>query len=139
MGKRSRVGKKRRLVRMLLGIWCVALIMAGSASGGGAFQWRYHEDYTLSEKNRQALMNLNLGMSPDEVRAIMGEPQMVDQYPSETIWYYRTGTAGVVNDTAGLPDLPARAGRGTDSNFTPLVFDDQQRLIAWGKDVVLPD
>ena len=59
MGKRSRVGKKRRLMRMLLGIWCVALIMAGCASGGGAFQWRYHEDYTLSEKNRQALMNLN--------------------------------------------------------------------------------
>ena len=126
-------------MKVLLGIGCVALLLAGCTSGAGEFQWRYHEDYTLSEKNRQALMNLSVGMSPDEVRAVMGEPQMVDQYPSDTIWYYRTGTAGVVSATGGLPDLPARAGRGADINFTPLVFNDQQRLMAWGKDVVLPD
>jgi hypothetical protein len=125
-------------VKVLLGIGCVALLLAGCASGAGEFQWRYHEDYTLSEKNRQALMNLSVGMSPDEVRAVMGEPQMVDQYPSETVWYYRTGTAGEVSATGGLPDLSTRAGRGTDINFTPLVFNDQQRLMAWGKDVVLP-
>ena len=90
-------------MKVLLGIGCVALLLAGCTSGAGEFQWRYHEDYTLSEKNRQALMNLSVGMSPDEVRAVMGEPQMVDQYPSDTIWYYRTGTAGVVSATGGLP------------------------------------
>ena len=74
----------------------------------------------------------------NEVKAVMGEPQMVDQNPSETIWYYRTGTAGVVNPTGGVPDQSARAGRGNDVDFTPLVFNEQQRLMAWGKDVVLP-
>jgi hypothetical protein len=129
-------------VKVLVGMGCLAVILAGCAGGAGEFQgefpWRYHEDYTLSEKNRQALMNLSVGMSPDEVRAVMGEPQMVEQYPNETVWYYRTGTAGVVSSTVGMQGLPDEPGRGTDTNFTPLVFDDRQRLMAWGRDVVLP-
>jgi hypothetical protein len=129
-------------VKMLLGVGCLALILAGCASGAGEFQgefqWRYHEDYTLSEKNRQALMNLSVGMSYDEVRAVMGEPQMVEGYPNETVWYYRTGTTGLVSGTGGMQGLPDRPSRGTDINFTPLVFDERHRLMAWGKDVVLP-
>ena len=129
-------------MKVLAGVVCLAVILAGCAGGAGEFQgefpWRYHEDYSLSEKNRQALMNLSMGMSPDEVRAVMGEPQMVEQYPNETVWYYRTGTAGVVSNTVGMQGLQDGAGRGTDSNFTPLVFDDRQRLMAWGRDVVLP-
>jgi hypothetical protein len=122
----------------LLEVGCLALILAGCVSGAGEFQWGYHEEYTLSEKNRQALMNLTVGMSPDEVQAVMGEPQMVEGYPNETVWYYRTGTTGLVSGTGGMQGLPDRPGRGTDINFTPLVFDDRQRLMAWGKDVVLP-
>jgi SmpA / OmlA family len=129
-------------VKVLLGVGCLVVILVGCAGGAGEFQgefpWRYHEDYTLSEKNRQALMNLSVGMSPDEVRAVMGEPQMVEQYPNETVWYYRTGTAGVVSSTGGMPGPPERPGTGTDINFTPLIFDGRQRLTAWGRDVVLP-
>ena len=138
----SSAGERRGRVKLLVGVGCLAVILAGCAGGAGEFQgefpWRYHEDYTLSEKNRQALMNLSAGMSPDEVRAVMGEPQMVEQYPNETVWYYRTGTAGVVGSTVGMPGLPNGPGRGTDIDFTPLVFDDRQRLTAWGRDVVLP-
>ncbi len=126
-------------MKVLLGVGCVALILVGCASGGGEFQWRYHEDYSLSERNRQALMNLNIGMSPDEVRAVMGEPQMVEEYPDETVWYYRTGTTGLVSSGGGMSGLPNRPGTGEDIDFTPLVFDDRHRLTAWGKDVVLPD
>jgi hypothetical protein len=133
------MGKERRRVKVLLGVGWVALILAGCASGGGEFQWRYHEDYSLSERNREALMNLNIGMSPDEVRAVMGEPQMVEEYPDETVWYYRTGTTGLVSSVGSMPGLPAGPGRGEDIDFTPLVFDDRHRLTAWGKDVVLPD
>jgi outer membrane protein assembly factor BamE (lipoprotein component of BamABCDE complex) len=126
-------------MKVLLGVGCFALLLAGCASGAGEFQWGYHEEYILSEKNRHALINLRQGMSLDEVRALMGEPQMVDQYPSETIWYYRTRPTGMISSTAGQQDFPDRSVRGTDTNFTPLVFDSRQRLVAWGKDVVLPD
>ncbi len=125
-------------MKVLLGVGWLALILVGCVSGSGEFQSGYHEEYTLSEKNRQALMNLRQGMSLDEVRAMMGEPQMVDQYPSETIWYYRTRPTGLMSSTAGQQDFPDRSGRGADTNFTPLVFDDRHLLVAWGKDVVLP-
>jgi hypothetical protein len=129
-------------VKVLLGVGCLAVILAGCAGGAGEFQggfpWQFHKDYTLSEKNRQALMNLSVGMSPDEVRAVMGEPQMVEEYPDETVWYYRTGTTGLVSGSGGASGLPPRPGRGEDIDFTPLVFDDRHQLTVWGKDVVLP-
>jgi hypothetical protein len=129
-------------MKILLGMGCVALILAGCASGGGQFQgefpWRHHQDYSLSEKNRQALMNLHVDMSPDDVRAVMGEPQMVEDYPNETVWYYHTGTTGLVGGSGAMSGLPDRPGRGQDIDFTPLVFDDRRRLTAWGKDAVLP-
>jgi len=124
-------------VKLLLGMGCLAFLLVGCVSGSGEFQSGFHEEYTLSEKNRQALMNLRQGMSLNEVREMMGEPQMVDQYPSETIWYYRTRPTGLMSSMAGQQDFPDRSGRDADTNFTPLVFDDRQRLVAWGKDVVL--
>jgi hypothetical protein len=82
-------------VKVPLGMGCLVVILVGCAGGAGEFQgefpWRYHEDYTLSEKHRQALMHLSGGMSPDEVRAVMGEPQMVEHCPNETVWYYARG------------------------------------------------
>jgi hypothetical protein len=130
--------EEKRGVKVLLGVGCVALVLAGCAGGGGQFQWEYHQAYGLSEKNRQALMNLQVGMSPDDVRAVMGEPQMVENYPDETVWYYRTGTAGLVGGSGMMSGLPDRPGKGQDLDFTPLVFDTQQRLTVWGKDAVLP-
>ena len=141
--------KEKRRVNVLLGVGCFALLLAGCVSGSGEFQWRYHAQHTLSQKNRQALMNLRSGMSPSEVRAVMGEPQMVEGYPRETVWYYRTAATGLesstVLDTTATQrsvreqDLSGRSGRGTDANFTPLVFDDRQRLVAWGREILLPD
>jgi SmpA / OmlA family len=141
------VRKKKRRVKVLLGGGCFALILAGCVSGSGEFQWHYHEQYTLSQKNRQALMNLRPGMSQNEVREVMGEPQMVEGYPRETVWYYRTAATSFESNTAldttatqrslRVQDLSTRSGRDTDTNFTPLVFDDRQRLVAWGRDAAL--
>jgi hypothetical protein len=132
-------------VKRLFGVGCFALLLAGCVSGSGEFQWRYHEQYTLSQKNREGLMNLRQGMSPGEVRALMGEPQMIEGYPRETVWYYRTATPGLESSTfldatavqwsTRQQNLP---GSGADTNFTPLVFNDRQRLVTWGKNAVLP-
>jgi hypothetical protein len=132
-------------VKALFSVGCLGLLLVGCVSGAGQFQWRYHEQYTLSQKNRQGLMNLRQGMSLDEVRAVMGEPQMIEGYPRETVWYYRTATPGLESstllDTTAMQrsvrqqDLP---GRGADTNFTPLVFNDRQRLVAWGRNATLP-
>jgi SmpA/OmlA family protein len=135
-------------VKRLLSGGCFALMLVGCVSGGGEFQWSYRAQYTLSQKNRQGLMNLRPGMSQSEVRTAMGEPQMVEGYPRETVWYYRTAATSFESNTAldtiatqrslKPQDLPDSSGRGIDSNFTPLVFDDQQRLVAWGREAALP-
>jgi outer membrane protein assembly factor BamE (lipoprotein component of BamABCDE complex) len=135
-------------VKLLLGMGCFALLLAGCVSGSGEFQWRYHDQYELSQKNRQALMNRRPGMSEAEVGAVMGEPQMVEGYPRETVWYYRTATSGLqsstVLDTTAAQrdirrqDLQGRSGWGADTNFTPLIFNDRRQLIAWGRDATLP-
>jgi len=135
-------------VKVLLGGGCFTLLLVGCISGAGEFQWRYHEQYTLSQKNHQALMNLRPGMSQSEVRAAMGEPQMVEGYPRETVWYYRTAATSFESNAAldaiamqkslRVQDLPERSGSGIDTNFTPLVFDDQRGLVAWGRDAALP-
>ncbi|HSF32975.1 MAG TPA: hypothetical protein VLK82_21195 [Candidatus Tectomicrobia bacterium] len=132
-------------MKALLSGACLGLLLVGCVSGSGEFQWRYRDQYALSQKNRQGLMNLRRDMSPEEVRAVMGEPQMIEGYPRETVWYYRTATPGFETSTAfdttatqrtvRLQDLP---GRGADSNFTPLVFNDRQRLVAWGRNARLP-
>jgi Protein of unknown function (DUF3192) len=139
------VREEKHRVKVLFGVGCFALLLAGCVSGSGEFQWRYHEQYTLSQKNRQGLMNLRQGMAPDEVRALMGEPQMIEGYPRETVWYYRTATPGLESSTfldatavqwsTRQQNLP---GSGADTNFTPLVFNDRQRLVTWGKNAVLP-
>lgn len=116
-----RKGKSR--VKVLLGVGCLGLLLAGCVGGAGEFQWRYHDQYTLTQKNRKSIADLRTGMSEDEVRALMGEPEMVEGYPRETIWYYRT-------------DLTAGVLASVDADFTPLLFNDQKRLTVWGKNRV---
>ena len=74
-------------MKVLLGMGCLASLLAGCVSGAvngaGEFQWGDHEEYTLSEKNRQALMNLRQGMSLDEVRAVMGGRRWLSNTPAK--------------------------------------------------------
>jgi hypothetical protein len=118
VGRPVRKGKSR--VKVLLSVGCLGLLLAGCVSGAGEFQWRYADQYTLTQKNRKSIADLRTGMSEDEVRALMGEPEMVESYPWETIWYYRT-------------DLTAGMLASVDADFTPLLFNDQKRLAGWGK------
>ena len=136
-------------MRVLLGVGCFGLLLAGCVIGGGEFQWRYHEQYTRSQKNRQAMMDLRVGMSPQEVRAIMGEPQMVEGYSHGTVWYYRTAATSLesstVFDTTATQrnmrqqEIQGGPDRETDPGFTPLVFDERERLVRWGQDARLRD
>jgi hypothetical protein len=133
--------KEEYPVRVLLGVGCFGLLLAGCVSGGGEFQWRYHEQYTHSQKNRQAMVDLRAGMSPQEVRAIMGEPQMVEGYPRGAVWYYRTAATGLesstVLDTTATQrtmrqqESPGGPDRETDPGFNLLVFDERERLDRW--------
>jgi outer membrane protein assembly factor BamE (lipoprotein component of BamABCDE complex) len=112
-------------VRRLLSAGYVCMLLAGCVSGEGQFQWRYYEHYSVAQKNRQALANLRPGMSQEEVRTVMGEPEMVEAYPREAVWFYRTATSDVVEGSQ-------------EADFTPLFFDERQRLRRWGRTASTP-
>jgi hypothetical protein len=116
------VRKENYRVRALLSVGCLALFLAGCAGGSGEVQWRFRDQYSLAQKNRRAVANLRTGMTQDEARVVMGEPEMVETYPREAIWFYRTDLTGGLQASA-------------DADFTALIFNDQQRLRLWGKNL----
>ncbi len=80
------------------------------------------------ERNNAHLFNLKVGMTRSEVFTIMGEPQRSEGYKWGTVWLYKT------------KHTPAAFGHGflvrgaeTDDQFTPVAFDDSDKLIGWGR------
>lgn len=76
------------------------------------------------KKNSAALMKLKAGMSQDEVRTVMGEPERSEGYPWGSAWLYRTGmTKGIEGGIYGA----------IDADFTPVMFDKDGVLHGWGR------
>lgn len=75
-------------------------------------------------RNNAALMKLIAGMSQNEVRSIMGEPERCEGYPWGSVWLYRTAiTEGIKGGIYG----------STDSDYTPVMLDKNGILEGWGR------
>ena len=110
-------------MRTFLSIGCLAILLAGCISGAGEVRWHFREQYMRAQQNREALANLHPGMSQSEVQVVMGEPEMVEGQPRRAIWFYRTAVSN-------------QAPTGPEADFTPLVFDEQKRLVGWGREIL---
>lgn len=77
-----------------------------------------HIQKTIKENNA-ALLELRAGMSQSEVSNIIGEPKRNEGYPWGTIWLYRTAMSDIYGTT--------------DSDFTPVMFDQDGILQGWGR------
>jgi len=77
-----------------------------------------------AESNRANLFNLRIGLTKDQVRAVMGTPYKTESYAQEgkhlDFWLYLT-------EGKSLSGLPLN-----DSNFTPLAFENGI-LKGWGR------
>ena len=76
---------EKALVRMLMSIGCVTVLLVGCVGRAGEVHWRYRDEDERAQKNRDALARLHPGMTESEVRAIMGEPEMIDEQPRRAI------------------------------------------------------
>jgi len=98
-----------------------SLILAGFLAGcaGSPIQTGWE-----AEKNRKAMLHLNIGMTKAEVQNIMGEPRKTEAYSRDgrniEFWLYMTEGRDIYDRTL------------RDSNFTPLAFEDG-KLIGWGR------
>lgn len=72
------------------------------------------------KKNNENLLSLKIDMSQAEAKKLMGEPERSEGYQWGFVWLYRTAMTRGVYGT-------------TDSDFTPVVFDKEGKVIGWGR------
>lgn len=63
---------------------------------------------------------MKIGMTQGATRALMGSPELSEGYEWGTAWLYRTAMTSGIYGTA-------------DSDFTPIVFDKNGKVIGWGR------
>lgn len=77
-----------------------------------------------AERNRSNMLQLKIGMSKEQVHALMGNPYKTESYQIEgkpiEFWLYLT-------EGKNIDDRTLR-----DSNFTPLAFENNT-LTGWGR------
>lgn len=74
--------------------------------------------------NRNNLNKLEIDMTKEEVRKIMGEPYKRELYKAKEVWFYITEWQA--------------DGYTTADEMTPLVFEDK-KLIGWGSSFIEED
>jgi hypothetical protein len=85
---------------------------------------KYSSVQKIMKRNNEHLLRLRVGMSQEETHAIMGDPERSEGYEWGTGWLYRTAMTSGIYGTA-------------DSDFTPVVFDKEGKLIGWGRNFVV--
>lgn len=84
----------------------------------------YSNIQSLIKRNNFSLVKLETGMSQDEVRMLLGEPERSEGYQWGSAWLYRTAmTNGISGGIYGT----------IDADFTPVMFDQDRILIGWGR------
>ena len=78
---------------------------------------RLQSDISSNNKN---LLTLKIGMSQEQVLQQMGQPERSEGYQWGSAWLYRTAMTSGIYGTA-------------DNDFTPVVFDENARLVGWGR------
>jgi hypothetical protein len=77
------------------------------------------ERHIISNNNAN-LGTVKIKMSQKRVRQIMGEPNRSEKYPWGSAWFY-------------LTERPRGKYGPVDNNFTPIVFDVNNRVVGWGQ------
>lgn len=115
----------------------IALMTAGLAMLTVACGAHYFDIYRAEiAANQQGLQNLRLGMSSDEVLALMGEGEVVRYKKIHLVDPWRTEGFALVDGTDVLllyylTQPPRKYYRPSDEALTPIVLEDD-RVVGWG-------
>lgn len=76
------------------------------------------------KRNNSSLVKLQTGMSQEQVKETLGEPERSEGYQWGSVWLYRTAmTNGIYGGIYGA----------IDEDFTPVMFNQDGSLIGWGR------
>ena len=104
--------------------FCTLLVLASVLTGcrGDMIHetMAYNDRQATIKENNKNLMAIQIGVSSQEVRQLMGDPERSEGYTWGHAWLYRTAMTSGVYGTV-------------DADFTPVVFDSSGKLVGWGR------
>jgi len=98
----------------------LAVVLGGCVGSPIHSTLKYNSVQGSAKRNNDALISLRVGMPKDEVQKVMGKPERSEGYQWGSVWLYRTAMTSGIYGTA-------------DSDFTPVVFDESEKLAGWGR------
>jgi len=96
------------------------LILSGCVGSPVHSTLKYNSLQDDISGNNKNLMTLRIGMTKEEVIQHMGQPERSEGYQWGSAFLYRTAMTSGIYGTA-------------DSDFTPVVFDENGKLVGWGR------
>ena len=106
----------------------LTLIVPGCVGSPVHSTLKYGSVQRAIKRNNNNLMELKAGMSKEQVRSIMRDPERSEGYPWGSAWLYRTAiTKGISGGIYGT----------VDSDYTPVVFNDEGNLVGWGRNFLI--
>ncbi len=103
---------------MLAGV--LVTVLSGCVGSPVHSTMKYHSVQSTISENNQKLLSMKIGMTQEETRALMGWPERSEGYEWGMAWLYRTAMTSGIYGTA-------------DSDFTPIVFDRNGKVVGWGR------
>lgn len=99
----------------------VVISMSGCVGSPVHSTIHYNHVQSTIRHNNEGLLTMRIGMTQDETRKHMGgPPERSEGYEWGSAWLYRSAMTSGVYGTA-------------DSDFTPIVFDADGKVIGWGR------
>ena len=98
----------------------MSLIFSGCVGSPVHSTLRYKRVQSEILRNNKNLMTLRIGMTQEQVLQNMGQPERSEGYQWGSAWLYRTAMTRGIYGTA-------------NSDFTPVVFDENGKLVGWGR------
>ncbi len=98
----------------------MSLLISGCVGSPVHSTIKYNSVQSEISRNNKNLLTLKIGMAQEQVLQHMGEPERSEGYEWGSAWLYRTAMTSGIYGTA-------------DSDFTPVVFDENGKLAGWGR------
>jgi outer membrane protein assembly factor BamE (lipoprotein component of BamABCDE complex) len=81
---------------------------------------KYNSVQSTINENNEKLLRMKIGATQENVIQLMGTPERSEGYAWGSAWLYRTAMTSGIYGTA-------------DSDFTPVVFDQDGKVVGWGR------
>lgn len=108
------------MLKSVVAVCCLGVLAAGCVGSPVHSTIKYNSVQSTINHNNEKLLRMKIGASQEDVVQLMGKPERSEGYAWGSAWLYRTAMTSGIYGTA-------------DSDFTPVVFGQDGKVIGWGR------